>query len=108
MFYGQEDGVLATQLLTLGPGRYRLAMRVAGDVAHARSLTWTISCVGVQEPLLALSLADAKRAAQGVSVDVPAGCQAQYFQLAGKAPDLPQQVDVTIFGLSLSREAANG
>jgi hypothetical protein len=107
IFYGQEDGVLATQLLTLSPGRYRLAMRVAGDVAPARSLSWTVACAGGKEALLALSLADAKRAAQGVSFVVPDGCQAQYLQLAGKAPDLPQQVDVTVSGLSLSREAGN-
>jgi hypothetical protein len=108
IFYGQEDGVLAAQLLTLSPGRYRLAMRVAGDAAHARPLTWTVTCARAKESLLAFSPADAGRAAQGLSFEVPDGCEAQYFQLSGKAPDLPQQVDVTMFDLRLLREAANG
>ena len=108
IFYGQEDGVLATQLLTLAPGRYRLAMRVAGNAAQARPLTWTMTCARAKEPLLAFSLADAKRVAQGLSFEVPDGCGAQSFELAGKAPDLPQQIDVTMFDLRLSREAANG
>ena len=108
IFYGQEDGVLATQLLTLAPGRYRLAMRVVGDAAHARPLTWTVTCARTKQPLLAFSPADAKRAAQGLSFEVPDGCEAQYLALSGIAPDLPQQVDITMFGLSLLREAANG
>ena len=108
IYYGQEDGVLAIQLLTLAPGRYRLGMRVAGDAAHASSLTWSVTCARVNEPLLAFSLADARRAAQGLSFVVPDGCQAQYLKLVGTAPDLPQQIDVTVFGLSLLREATNG
>ncbi|HEX8839154.1 MAG TPA: hypothetical protein VF750_01640, partial [Sphingomicrobium sp.] len=31
VFYGQEDGILATQLLLLQPGRYRLSMQLLGD-----------------------------------------------------------------------------
>lgn len=106
IFYGQEDGVLATQLLTLAPGRYRLGMRISGDAA--RPLTWTVTCARAKEPLLAFSLTDAKRAAQGLSFEVPQGCEAQYLELTGKAPDLPQQIDATVSGLTLVREAANG
>jgi hypothetical protein len=67
-----------------------------------------MTCARAKEPLLAFSLADAKRVAQGLSFEVPDGCGAQSFELAGKAPDLPQQIDVTMFDLRLSREAANG
>lgn len=105
LFYGQDNGVLASQLLMLPPGRYRLAMRVAGEAAQARALRWKISCAGSNASLLELSVADAKR---GSTFEVPAGCGAQNLELAGEAPDLPQQVDVTISGLTLVREAASG
>jgi len=109
LFYGQEDGLLAGQLLVLSPGRYRLAMRVDGEAARAATLKWTVSCVRSGQVLLSLALSDAKRAAQGVQFDVPAtDCGAQNLQLAGSAPELPQQADVTVSGLSLVRVPGNG
>jgi hypothetical protein len=108
MFYGQEDGVLATQLLLLKPGRYRLAMRVAGNPAQARSLSWSVTCVGSKAQLISLGLGDRNRAAQGGTFDVPADCGGQYLALAGSAPDLPQQVDVTVSRLSLTQEQPGG
>ena len=44
LFYGDEDGTLASQLLLLPPGAYRLSMRLAGDPARAHALTWSIWC----------------------------------------------------------------
>ena len=109
LFYGQEDGLLAGQLLVLSPGRYRLALRVGGEAARATTLKWTVSCVRSGQVLLSLALSDAKRAAQGVQFDVPpADCGAQNLQLTGSAPELPQQADVTVSGLSLIRVAGNG
>jgi len=109
LFYGQEDGLLAGQLLVLSPGRYRLAMRVDGEAARAATVKWTISCVGSGQVLLSLALSDLKRAAEGAQFDVPAaGCGAQNLQLTGTAPELPQQSDVTISGLRLVRVAGNG
>jgi len=108
VFYGQDDGALASQLLLLKPGRYRLAMRVAGDATHARSLAWTLTCANSRTQLLSLSLGDPGRAAAGVAFDVPADCPAQNLQLAGTAPELPQQADVTIAGLSLARGQSGG
>ena len=40
-----------------------------------------------------------------ISFDVPAGCPAQNLTIAGSAADLPQQADVTVSALSLTREA---
>lgn len=108
IYYGQEEGLLASQLLMLEPGRYRLAMRVAGDAARAQSLTWTLTCAKANAPLAALRLGDAARASAGVTFDVPAGCAAQALHLSGSAPELPQEADVTISGLSLTKVAANG
>jgi len=108
IFYGQEDGVLASQLLLLRPGRYRLAMRVTGDAAHARSLAWTVTCAGSKTALLSLSLADPGRAAAGGMFEVRPDCPAQNLQLAASSPELPQQVEVTVAGLSLTKEQSGG
>jgi len=108
VYYGQEDGALASQLLVLKPGRYRLAMRLAGDVAHAGPLSWTLSCAGSKAQLLGLALNDIKRAAAGVLFEVPADCAAQSLTLGASAPEIPQQADVTVAALSLVRDSTRG
>ena len=105
IYYGQDDGLLAKQLLTLTPGRYRLTMRTSGDLAHAQSLTWTVNCALSGSTLLSLPLG--RPILSGVFA-VPKNCGGQYIQLDGRAPDLPQQADITISALSLRREPANG
>ncbi|HEX6741177.1 MAG TPA: hypothetical protein VF079_05210 [Sphingomicrobium sp.] len=107
LFYGQEDGLLAGQLLVLAPGRYRLAMRIDGNSPGAAALRWTVTCAGSGQVVLQLPLSDSKRAAQGAEFDVPAGCGAQALQLVGTAPEIPQQVEATISGLTLIREPAS-
>ena len=101
VYYGQEDGQLASQLLVLKPGRYRLAMALAGDVAHAASISWTLSCAGTKVQLLSLPLNNPGRAAAGVSFAVPADCPAQQLILAVSAPEIPQQADLTVGSLRL-------
>lgn len=102
IYYGQDDGVLASQLLLLEPGRYRLAMQATGDVAGL--LSWTVTCADSSAQLLKLAVASRTDG----SFTVPAGCTAQRLELAGSAPELPRTVDVTIGGLSLQREPARG
>ncbi len=108
VYYGQEDGTLATQLLLLKPGRYRLAMQISGETPHAGSLSWNLACADSKAPLFSLALNDPRRAAGGVTFEVPAGCVAQNFVLAATSPDIPQQADVTISGLRLTRERSSG
>jgi len=104
VYYGQDDGVLASQLLLLKPGPYRLAMQASGDAANARLLSWTVTCADSGGQLLKLGVA---ARADGVFT-VPSDCTAQRLELAGSAPELPRTVDVTIGGLSLVREPAGG
>ncbi|HEY6662616.1 MAG TPA: hypothetical protein VIZ66_06805 [Sphingomicrobium sp.] len=108
IFYGQEDGLLAGQLLVLAPGRYRLAMHIEAEAARAAALRWSVTCAGSGRTLLSLPVSDVRHAAAGVPFDVPADCGAQNLQLLGSAPELPQQVEVTISNLALVREQANG
>ncbi len=108
IYYGQEDGLLAGQLLVLSPGRYRLAMALAGDLSHAGSLSWTITCAGSPTALLSLRLNDSAPAARGVTFDVPANCPAQRLELVARAPELPQQAEIIVSRLNLRRVLGNG
>jgi hypothetical protein len=104
IFYGNEDGVLASELLTLSTGTYRLQM-VAGTPVHAEALQWSIRCDKAHEPIA--SEAVVQSASRGWIFHVPANCPAQWLVLSGRSGDIAQQSEVTITGLNLSRVAAN-
>jgi hypothetical protein len=104
IFYGQEDGFLASQLLLLTPGTYRLSMQLLGDRARARALNWSIWCDKAPAPLVSMTLDSV--AARGLRFQVPAGCSAQWIRLAGASSDISQQTDVTIAGLKLEKVAS--
>jgi len=100
IFYGQQDGILASQLLLLQPGAYRLSMQLMGDPARAKLLNWSVWCDKAAAPIASATL-DA--AARGMRFDVPSGCDAQWLKLSGSSGDISQQVDVTIAALRLER-----
>ena len=102
LFYGDEDGTLASQLILLPPGGYRLSLRLAGDPARAHALTWAVWCDKAPQPLASVTLDVA--AARGWQFQVPAGCQAQWLKLSGVSAAMPQQVDISITALTLTRE----
>jgi tetratricopeptide (TPR) repeat protein len=99
VFYGQEDGILASELLLLAPGEYRLSMQLLGDAARARILNWSVWCDKGDAPVASVSIDAA--AARGWQFTIPSGCAAQWLRLSGASGDLPQQVDVTVSGLKL-------
>lgn len=105
VFYGQEDGALARQLLVLPPGEYRLASGVAAGSNNPESLYWLVRC---DKATTELGRVRVDMAMRGWVFQVPAGCPAQWLELIGSATDLPQQSDVTITGLSLTRGGASG
>lgn len=100
LFYGQEDGILARQLLLLPSGSYRLEMRLLGDASRARNLTWSLWCDKTPSAFASITL---DRAAQGWVFKVPANCPAQWLQLSGSSGDISQQIDVTISDLRLRK-----
>jgi hypothetical protein len=101
IFYGQEDGFLASQLLLLSPGTYRLSMQLLGDPAHARALSWSVWCDKAGEAIASGTLD--RVAARGLSFEVPPGCSAQWIKLAGSSSDTPQQIDVTVAAFKLEK-----
>lgn len=106
IFYGQEDGALARQLLVLAAGTYRLSIRLLSDPSQAKPLSWAITCVGARTALASapLDVVDAR----GLSFKVPAGCPSQWIELSGTATDMPRQSDVTIANLRLVKEGSGG
>ena len=103
LFYGQEDGVLASQLVLLPPGSYRVTMDLLGDAAHARPLSWSLRCDKSREPFATITLDAA--AARGWSFQIPANCPAQWLELSGSSSDMPQQSDVAIRAFQIRRAA---
>jgi hypothetical protein len=104
IYYGQEDGPLAGQLLMLPPGSYRMTMRISGGGGEA--LIWSLTCAGEDRPFSTLGLGTAGR--REWKFGVSGGCPAQRLTLAGSSSDIPRQIDVTISELTLSKVAPNG
>lgn len=103
LYYGRDDLVLASQLMTLSPGSYRLTMQVKASLPVSNSLSWTIHCLPSSSLIAAIPL---ERSGAAVApVDVPAsGCAAQRIELVGTAREFPQQAEVLISRLRLERD----
>ena len=101
IFYGNEDGVLAGQLLLLPPGTYRLQMQLAGSPLHTDALRWSIRCDKNSEPLSMAGVDDVART--GWTFQSPQDCPAQRLELSGRTADIAQPSEATITGLRLSR-----
>jgi hypothetical protein len=103
-FYGRADIVLASQLLLLKPGRYRLQFRAEGDAkGEGSQLVWTIACTGSKAQLLSLPLRDVDYTPRGLSGEftVPAGCAGQWLRLSGTAGEFPKGQSATIAQLRI-------
>lgn len=101
IYYGREEGTLALQLIRLGEGRYRLAMRVDAPTGAA-GLEWSVACVVNNNVLLRLPLDSARKGILAGEFTVPAaGCPAQGLELRGKPGDSAETAQLTISGLSL-------
>jgi hypothetical protein len=101
IFYGQQDGLLASQLLLLAPGTYRFNMSRSRDMLHPELLGWSVRCDKSSNPL---TMATLDQAAQGWKFTIPATCAAQWLELSGRSGDVAQQADVTIGAVALTRE----
>lgn len=103
-YYGREDGPLASQLLVLQPGRYRLTYTLAGSTGVG--LSWTVNCADQRNgtPLASIAVPQAASALQrfmGVLTVPSQGCSAQWLQLVGTAAEFPTAVSATISDVAL-------
>ena len=99
-FYGREDSVLASQLVRLSPGRYRMAMKVSGNPGGM--LRWSLTCLPARTELLDLSLGAAASSAPAADFSVDPACSAQALELRGSAGETVKEADITISGLTVS------
>jgi hypothetical protein len=104
MFYGQQDGVLASQLLVLPPGRYRLSTNAPNAPEGASTLRWTLVCARDSSTIASVPLDQA--IAGTWQFQVPPSCAAQRLELFGTSSDVARQTDLTIRSIELTREPA--
>jgi hypothetical protein len=104
LYYGRDNLALASRLLMLKPGRYRLSMRVSNASPGADSLAWVVRCLPSSSQIATVGLQGANKGVLTGSWDVPpTGCDAQWLELIGRAPDFPQQAEATISEFRLGR-----
>ena len=103
-YYGRENGDLASQLLVLSPGAYRLAFTVEGSkTGTGPTLSWTLKCVSGSKA----NLLDVAATATGTpnriaaAFTVPAGCPAQQLTLTGNGGEFPAAITLTLRDLEL-------
>lgn len=102
IYYGRVDVTLASQLLGLAPGRYRLSMRVDGP-SRANGVAWLIQCVPGTAPLFQLPLEAVDQGSIAGSFAVPTtGCAAQSLELRGRPSESSETAQLTILDLRLS------
>lgn len=108
-YYGRLNVDLASQVLMLRPGRYRLQFRAEGDAKGEGSrLAWTLSCNVSKTPLLSLPLTDIDYSPRTVTgaFTVPAGCPAQWLRLSGAAGEFPKAQNATISEVRVTGDAS--
>lgn len=104
LYYGRDDVVLASQLMLLPAGRYRLQMTLAGPVGEGSDTGWMVTCLPANRRVLELRLRGSKGGAvAGEFAIPPGGCAAQKLELKGVAKEFPEPTDFQIAGLQLTR-----
>lgn len=106
IYYGRDDIVLASRVLMLQPGRYRMSMRINGGSASTNSLVWTIECLPSGKEVGRSSVAgDDTGGTIGSSLEIAAdACEAQRIRLTATSEDLPEKVELTIADFRIERE----
>lgn len=97
LYYGREDATLASQLMLLAPGRYRLSSGTAG-AAPGAAVEWSVVCLPTGR-----ELGRAPIAAGALDFSVPPDCRAQELRLRGMPTDLSAPVDLTLKDLRLQK-----
>lgn len=101
IYYGREDVSLASQMMRLAPGRYRLAMRIDGP-SRADGVAWTVACYPDNKSIFQLPLGTVDKGVIAGTFVVPAsGCAAQSIELRGRPPEVTETAQVSIFDLKL-------
>ena len=106
-YYGRENVALASQLLMMNPGNYRLSMQIHGVAPTIRSLAWNVRCIPSGEQIATISLASARRGGLVGDFGVPTNCSLQRLELVGVALDMVEQADISLSELRIERRQGN-
>ena len=110
-YYGRVDAELASQLLSLAPGRYRIASRASGHTpGQSSSVSWRLSCHpgGAEIASLPIAKLTYTPAVRSGSFSVPAsGCPTQWLRLIGAPSEFPAANSITLSDLQLSKAGAS-
>ncbi len=108
-YYGRVPLGLASQMLRLAPGRYRLAARVQGDATgEGARLSWRVVCAGAEAELVSIQLRGINYSPKVVGADfaVPANCGVQLLRLDGSPSEFPQAQSVTVGEVTIRKAGA--
>jgi hypothetical protein len=101
IYYGQEDGVLASQLVVTPAGNYRLTMHGSFGGSNVQPLRWRLMCVPSGAEIATASFNTVVQ--HGLPFTVPPSCRAVRLELFGVSSDIPQQLDVTVDSIALTK-----
>ena len=104
LYFGRDNVELASQVLLLAPGRYRLEASASGNLASDSGVSWKGTCLSNQRSIFTLPLGGSGPFSG--EFQVPPDCGAQRVALAADAPAVPQSADFRISGLRLTRIAS--
>lgn len=106
-YYGRADAELASQLLTLSPGRYQLLFRATGDTPErGSSVSWRLACHPGKAEIASVPISKLSYAPRTIAVAfaVPAsGCSAQWLRLVGTPAEFPTAHSITISDLQVRK-----
>ena len=103
-YYGRTAGDLASQLVVLPAGRYRISFHAEGDLSSPQHrLIWRMQCLGSNTQLFEFPLAGITYAGRTLAGDfsVPAHCPAQWLKLVGDPTEFPKIENVLIRNLRI-------
>lgn len=104
-YYGREATELASQLLRLSSGQYRLSFGAEGQAdGEASRLAWRIECLGSKAVLadIPLSKVTHQRKAIAGSFRVPSSeCAAQWLRLVGVPAEFPKAQSAALSNLQI-------
>jgi hypothetical protein len=104
-FFGRETIDLASQMLVLRPGRYRLSFRAEGSAkGDDGRITWQVQCRGRPAVLIDLPLRDVTAAPRTVSGEftIPGDCNGQSLRLVGLAGEFPSTQTASITDVAVT------
>ena len=105
-YYGRNDARLASQLMLLPAGRYRLAFEAEGQAeGEEGQLAWTVSCHPGDSVLVAVPIVGVEFTPKRFTGEftVPQGCAGQWLRLSGESAEFPKPQQVTIRDLRIAR-----